>query len=412
MALVVALLPIPSSAAGPAATVDQCVNGGVGATPEPCLDGTLVPTSFSNWVNGDANASKSHWREGEFIPYRSIISGLGSSSHTLTFHYDTVHGSKHAIDYIGSYDATETTSPTATPPFHRNDNNPCFDVLGSGAGSGCTSPGTPPTPASIFLVPGADLGGETTCAGASGSGTTPTQAPGNFQIFAPTASIATLTGATYPTGLQNVASGTGQCSTTMAVTFTLSGTAPPGGWTVVLAWGGHIASQLDWGTGNSATSINGSPYHMILDSIDTTGIGNQDRALSASAIFFTPTISTTVINNSTGIAVSGPLAFGTVVHDTATLTGASSSAGGTITFTLRNDTGTTQCAGTTISTEPVSISNGSANSPSFATSSNFTPGAAGSYSYQAVYGGDAQDIPGRFTSACEPFPVGQASPSA
>ncbi len=298
MALVVALLPISSSAAGPAATVDQCVNGAVGNPPtlEPCLNGTLV-TSFSNWVNGDANASKSHWREGEFIPYRSIITGLDSSSHTLTFHYDTVHGSKHAIDYIGSYDATETTSPTATT-FHRNDSNPCFDVLGTGVGSGCTSPGTPPTPASTLTVPPANLLGETTCAGASGSGTTPTQVGGDFKIFAPTASTATLTAASYPALLENVVSGKGQCSTSMTVTFSLSGAAPAAGWTVVLAWGGHIASQQDWGTGNSATSISGSPYHMILDSIDTTGIGSQDRALAASAIFFAPTISTTVDVNS------------------------------------------------------------------------------------------------------------------
>src|SRR5262249_1024874 len=31
--------------------------------------------------------------------------------------------------------------------------------------------------------------------------------------------------------------------------------------TVVIAWGGHVASKLDWGSGNSATAIDGSPYH-------------------------------------------------------------------------------------------------------------------------------------------------------
>src|SRR5260370_23552504 len=239
MALVVSLIPITTSAAGAAAKLDQCTNGGVGATPEPCLNGTLSPTSFSNWVNGDSNASKSHWRESEFIPYRSIISGLDSSSHTLTFHYDTVPSSKHTVDYIGSFDATETTSPNGTT-FHRNDSNPCFDVLGTSVGSGCTSPGTPPIPASTFTVPLADLGGETTCAGASGPVTPPTQVAGAFKIFAPTASSATLSAASYAAGLQNVVSGTGQCSTTMNVTFSLTGAAPAGAWTVVLAWAGHI----------------------------------------------------------------------------------------------------------------------------------------------------------------------------
>src|SRR5439155_17538759 len=29
----------------------------------------------------------------------------------------------------------------------------------------------------------------------------------------------------------------------------------------LIAWGGHIASQVDWGIGKSASDINGSPYH-------------------------------------------------------------------------------------------------------------------------------------------------------
>ncbi|MCV4820721.1 hypothetical protein OFM15_32065, partial [Escherichia coli] len=51
----------------------------------------------------------------------------------------------------------------------------------------------------------------------------------------------------------------------------------------VLAWGGHIAWGGDWGIGNSAGGINGSPYHMRLISFDGSG-GNQDRSLSADAV--------------------------------------------------------------------------------------------------------------------------------
>src|SRR5262249_36643475 len=52
---------------------------------------------------------------------------------------------------------------------------------------------------------------------------------------------------------------------------------------VVLSWAGHIGSALDWGQGNSATAISGSPYHMRLISFDGSG-GNQDRSLKASAV--------------------------------------------------------------------------------------------------------------------------------
>ena len=53
----------------------------------------------------------------------------------------------------------------------------------------------------------------------------------------------------------------------------------------VLAWGGHIATRQDWGTGNSAVAISGSPYHTRLIDLDGSG-GNQDRSLSADAVIF------------------------------------------------------------------------------------------------------------------------------
>jgi hypothetical protein len=115
-ALVGALFPVSGSAAPSAANIDQCTNGTVGPpiAKEPCLVGTLGGTKFANWVNGNSNGNKSHWREGDFISYRVTFTGLTTGSHTIIFHYDTVHGAKHALDYVGSFDRTETTSPTAT----------------------------------------------------------------------------------------------------------------------------------------------------------------------------------------------------------------------------------------------------------------------------------------------------------
>ncbi|OGM10357.1 hypothetical protein A2Y68_02895 [Candidatus Woesebacteria bacterium RBG_13_46_13] len=58
--------------------------------------------------------------------------------------------------------------------------------------------------------------------------------------------------------------------------------------TAVLAWGGHIASRLDWGfdglTPRSASGISGSPYHMRQISWTIGNLGNQDRSLQAGAV--------------------------------------------------------------------------------------------------------------------------------
>src|SRR5262249_1955289 len=42
------------------------------------------------------------------------------------------------------------------------------------------------------------------------------------------------------------------------VTFT------PSAANVIISWGGHIAREHDWGQGNGATGISGSPYHTHL----------------------------------------------------------------------------------------------------------------------------------------------------
>ncbi len=62
---------------------------------------------------------------------------------------------------------------------------------------------------------------------------------------------------------------------------TITFTAATAGSNVVFAWGGHVASYIDWGEGDSAAGITGSPYHMRLVSLNGGG-GNQDRSISVS----------------------------------------------------------------------------------------------------------------------------------
>ena len=123
------------------ANLDQCTNGGVGNTPEQCKSNTI-----KNWVNGNANGMKAHWREGEFISYRDTIVVDANGPWTFRIQYDIVHGGKHAIDYLGSFDATEMTSTTSTA-FNFNNNDPCSDKLTC----------TPSSPTSSFTIPGASL---------------------------------------------------------------------------------------------------------------------------------------------------------------------------------------------------------------------------------------------------------------
>ena len=94
----------------------------------------------------------------------------------------------------------------------------------------------------------------------------------------------------------------------MIVTFTAANS------TVVLAWGGHIASQIDWGAGNSAGSISGSPYHMRLLDLDNDGLGNMDRSLAAAAVAPVPATFTTQVGASS-------ITLGQSVTDLATLAG-------------------------------------------------------------------------------------------
>ena len=61
------------------------------------------------------------------------------------------------------------------------------------------------------------------------------------------------------------------------------------GSTALLAWGGHIAAEYDWGVGRGATGVSGSPYHTRVIEIDGKP-GNQDRSLKATAVIIPPPI--------------------------------------------------------------------------------------------------------------------------
>jgi uncharacterized repeat protein (TIGR01451 family) len=229
-------------AANPSADLDQCANG-------PAPSSHLNGCDPNEWVNGNLNAAKSVYFEGDSIPYRMRFDNLSLGSHDVIIEWDTTKAGKHAIDYLTTWNRTVA------------DADPCVDV------SGCST-------SSTFAIPADPQ--------VSGAGVTPVA--GNFTIFGGT--ITGVSAYSYPDG-----SGfSGDKSARITITFTADVANP------VLAWGGHIAIRSDWGNNGSAVAISGSPYHMRLIDLDGAG-GNQDRSLSEDAVIFPGSI--TIIKDAT-----------------------------------------------------------------------------------------------------------------
>ena len=228
--------------ANEAATLEQCRNGDT--TPGV---GCVEIGGATGWVSGNAGFQNSHWAEDQFLPYRMLFSNLKISNgnnniNTVVIAYDIIHSDVHAIDYLGTYNATETN------------NDPCVGVSGCVLGS----------PTDTFAIPT----DSTTVTNNINpfTGLPIVQIPGEFTMWG--GDIKSVTYLPYTPG---------DVERRIEVKFAAFVTNP------VLAWGGHVAWQGDWGAGNSAGGISGSPYHMRLIDLNGQG-GNQDRSLSADAV--------------------------------------------------------------------------------------------------------------------------------
>ena len=249
---IVAPAAVLGAGGNPSASLAQCAND---SFPSPNTDGCSA--SANDWVNGNVGASKAFYTEGDSLPYRLVMDNLSLASHTVIVEWDTTKSGKHALDYITTFNRTVATA------------NPCLGI------SNCTTSTTFPIPSDPQVT---------------GAGVTPVA--GNFTLYG-----GTIT-AVSPYSYSNGTGFTGDKSARLAITFTATKVNP------VLAWAGHIATRLDWGTGGSAVAISGSPYHTRLISLDGSG-GNQDRSLSADAVIFPAHV--TVIKHAD---VPGATAFG------------------------------------------------------------------------------------------------------
>jgi hypothetical protein len=220
----------------PAANLDDCQNGTIDS-PESCNNDNA--TNQANWANGDLNAGKAHYLEGDSVPFRMRLSSLDTSGpHSITVDWDTTKGGKHAFDYLTSFNRTVT------------DADPCVDV-------------SPCSTSTDFTVTPDDPN-------VTGESVTPVE-NATFSCFG---CVITSVSAFSLSG-----SYAGDSTTSITLDFTASQANP------VIAWGAHVATRQDWGFENSAVAINGSPYHVGLNNLDGNG-GSQDHQMQSDAAIF------------------------------------------------------------------------------------------------------------------------------
>jgi hypothetical protein len=270
----------------------------VGTRLEQCANSTsgVSDCAGSAWVRGNLNSNNSLYSEGDFVPFRTVITGLtADTDYTLQIGYDAVVSGLHAYDYLGSFDASKAPGQQVVP---------CDGVAGTAGAHGCGT-GSAPGPPSTVPVPI-----NTNTHFPSGG-----QLPGMFSAWG-----GQLTRAAYVSPTPIYVKTTGTVERLIDVTFTSDGD------TVVLAWGGHLASNLDWGAGNTFLGNHtGSPFHMRLHSINGASTGNQELSMHGDVLAPAPAPFSTQVQPSS-VVVGG------TVTDVASLSGTSGPPAGSVAF--------------------------------------------------------------------------------
>jgi hypothetical protein len=271
----VACLPWLGAQSAPAAQADlwQARNG----TPTAPLDPV-------DWVKGNVGQANSHYVEGYSAPYRLVMSGLALGPHRVVIEWDTQQGGKHGIDYLTHYERMRPHNQ-----FGAHDRPETVDPLAGLSGTFAAPRAFPaPLPSSSDSpIPGQ---------------------PGKSFLALPAAERVltiwngAITNAAY---LQEGPLTSPAAAAQLAIEFVAESD------TVVLAWGGHLATKTDWGAGFSAADISGSAYHMRKIDLDGSG-GNQDRSLQALAVVSPPTC---VINGPTSICTLATNVFAATSDD-------------------------------------------------------------------------------------------------
>jgi hypothetical protein len=264
---------------------EQGQNGGVGLPRKSPID----------FARGNSNSSKSHFSEGNSVPYRIEIDNLmPNTRYRILISFDVKKSGKYALDYITGFQNLQVNSGDL-PEFV----NPLRGTsLASVAG----------LTISTLAIPAPVFSNNTTFNTTASASFAALKTPASFnpETSDPVSTLSatvrdkgnmvlwngTLNSITYVGGLNMTPQ---DVTASIEVIFTKANNTNK----VVLAWGGHIASLRDWGQGNSAVSIPGSPYHMFIENVrkvsDNTLVcnGNMDCQLAADAVTPAPICSIT-----------------------------------------------------------------------------------------------------------------------
>lgn len=236
------------------------------------------PLSEVAWVNGNLNPQQAHYLENYSVPYRVVMENipwesLQASNQTVkvTIGYDTKHSNRHALDFLTTYQHMLPHIPAfghdqeVVKPWagYYTDaqvvGNEYFFPIPAPSSNG--SP-VANQPTMEFQDHQTHFGGHT-----------------QMSMF-----FGEIVGISYVSeDPLNLA----QAETQMEIEFI------PKASTIILAYGGHIASVHYWGRDPngvpySAGGISGSPYHMRLKAWSFGTVGNQDRSLAGAAVFQEP----------------------------------------------------------------------------------------------------------------------------
>jgi uncharacterized repeat protein (TIGR01451 family) len=268
-------LPGAASAAGGGATfVDyaQCSNGAPPATTLTCSGG---------WINGILNATSSHFAEDQATPQRlelQVPSGSPATGRTITVEYMTRKGAAavHSYDYLTTWNLTQSAAD-------RCQGLVASDCVAPVAVANCanqpngSSPSTlaiPLDPAPVYPV---------------GAGVDPTTSAHQ------TVGVMTMYGGCIDSISVPVHSGVPAAvstddTATQVITYHVNGTSgtTTADQKVQLLFGGHLATGAGlpngWGAGLGASSASGGPYHIKLNALDGSSVGNRDNQIQAAAV--------------------------------------------------------------------------------------------------------------------------------
>ncbi|NIM52776.1 MAG: hypothetical protein GTO22_26615, partial [Gemmatimonadales bacterium] len=260
-------------------SLDQCANGSLALPTDPCV-----------WLGGSLNADNSHYSEGQSVPYRATLTKVpADETHFIRITYDFTKSGVFAFDYLARFDLADSPDPctdlpsgveaswgpSACPPTGRTTDtadipSDPFDPDGTGPLPAVSSIELPQAARQIEIRGGSilDIGTVENCTvGKTVGGTLD-----GIEVSQP----------------QHSGDPMGTSVACVDVEFKADPSCTGGLCTVMILWGGHLASEVNWGAGKGASSVSGASSHMIYQ-VDATG-GKPDRSIQPAAVLLQGTI--------------------------------------------------------------------------------------------------------------------------